>query len=225
MLIYFILLVVFAIASIAGIVMGIYALVKKKKSYVKIGIFIFVVGLAGSIFCTYLYTKAAFAYVNSQAFQDDANKGSTLIGKTIGSASSGLAEGLSSTLDEKSIANLAQKSGAILGKSVKTVASGLDSTLGNKNVFIDSTLLLDDLTFGRAEEKYSEQTNDLGIFIESKKDFVARLRITNYDQTGKIIDIAEKEIRQKANKGKVEIFSFNNSDFGITTYFIISRAK
>lgn len=225
MLIYFFLLVVFGIASIAGIVMGIYALVKKKKSYIKIGIFIFVVGLAGSIFCTYLYTKAAFAYVNSQAFQDDANKGSELIGKTIGSASSGLAEGLSSTLDEKSVANLAQKSGAILGKSVKTVASGLDSTLGNKNVFIDSTLLLDDLTFGRAEEKYSEQTNDLGIFIESKKDFIARLRITNYDQTGKIIDIAEKEIRQKANKGKVEIFSFNNSDFGITTYFIISRAK
>lgn len=63
----------------------------------------------------------------------------------------------------------------------------------------------------------------MGIFIESTKDFRGKLKITNYDQTGKVIDVAIKEINLKANYGKVEIFSFTNSSFGLTTYFIISK--
>ena len=146
------------------------------------------------------------------------------MGQTVGSVSSGLSKGLSTTLDDEAISNLAKKSATILGKSIKTIASSLDTTIGNKNIFIDQNLADADFELGRADEQYNSKTNDLGIFIEYKKDFKGKLKLTNYDQTGKKIDIAEKEINAKAGQEKVEVFSFSHSELGLTTYYIISKA-
>jgi hypothetical protein len=65
----------------------------------------------------------------------------------------------------------------------------------------------------------------LEIFIDYKKDFKGKLKLTSYDQTGKKMDVAEKEINAKAGQEQVEVFSFSHSDLGLTTYYIISKAE
>gem|GEM_PF-3178281 len=102
-----------------------------------------------------------------------------MVGQTIGSLSSGVSNGLATTLDGNAITALATKSSVIIGKSVKTMASTFDSTLGNKNIFLDNSPTNSGMEIGRAEEAYNTKTNDLGIFIDYKKDFKGRLRLTN----------------------------------------------
>jgi len=224
MLIYLTLLIISGIITMTGIVSIIIGLIKKHTKFRSIGLFAFMVGLFGCFIFGYKYAKATLEYVQSGEFQEDAKKTSQFVGETAGSIASGISQGLASGLDDSAISNLAKKSGVIIGNSIKTLASGLDSTIGDKNIFIDKTLETEGLSFGRAEEQFNSQSNDLGIYMESKSDFNGRIRITNYDQTGKIIDTSEKMVNLKAGKGNVEIFSFKNSNFGITTYFIISKA-
>ena len=224
MLFYLTLLILSGIITLTGIVSIVIGLIKKHVKFRSIGLFVFVVGILGCFIFSYKYAKATLEYVQSGDFQDDAKKTSQFVGETAGSIVSGVSQGLALGLDDSAIANLAQKSGVIIGNSIKTLASGLDSTIGDKNIFIDKMLETEGLSFGRAEEKFNSQSNDLGIYVASKSDFNGKIRITNYDQTGKIIDTAERKVSLKAGKGNVEIFSFKNSNFGITTYFIISKA-
>jgi hypothetical protein len=223
MILYTILIIVFGLLTLVSIITFIVGLVKKRKSIISTGLILFVIGICGCFFSGYKTAKTTLDYVKSKEFQDDTKKGTEFIGVTVGSATSGLSEGLSKTLDEDAISKLAEKSGAILGKSIKTMASSLDSTIGNTNIYIDKTLQSDNLSLGRAEEKYKSNSNDLGIFIETKTDFKGKLKLTNYDQSGKVIEAVEKVVNFKANKGNVEVFSFYNSNFGITTYFILSK--
>jgi hypothetical protein len=223
MLLYFTLIIISGLVTLSGIFSVIYGFIKKTTNIKSIGFFLLIAGLFGCFFFGYKYAKTTLEYVKSSEFQEDAKKGAQLVGETMGTVTSGVSKGLSNTLDDEAISKLAQKSGAILGKSIKTIASGLDSTLVSKSVFMDKTLESEGLNFGRAEEKLNAGSNDLEIFVESATDFAGRLKITNYDQTGKIIDVSEKDVNLKAGKGKVEVFSFANADFSLTTYFIISK--
>jgi hypothetical protein len=222
MITYLFLIVFFGLLGLIGIGSLVFGLVKKQKALLVISAILLVIGISGGIFSGFMYAKKAVQYVKSDEFQDDARKGSEMVGETIGSTTSGLSKGFSKTLDDEAIMSLASKSATIFGKVTKTVASNLDSTLGNKNVYLDKSVENSGLEFGRAEEKYNAQTNDLGIFIEFKKDFKKVIRIANYDQTGKIIESVEKAISAKAGQSKVEVFSFLLSDLGMTTYYIIS---
>jgi hypothetical protein len=189
------------------------------------GAILFMIGTVGCIYSALTYTKKVYDYVRSQEFQKDTEKASELAGQTVGSVSSGISKGLSTTLDDEAVSALARKSATILGKSIKTIASALDSTVGNRSIFLDQNLANAGFELGRAEELYNSKTNDLGIYIDHKKDFKGKLRIINYDQTGKKIDVAEKAINAKAGQGKVEVFSFSHSDLGVTTYYIISKVE
>lgn len=224
MILYLLLIVVFGLVILISIGTLIFGLIKKRKNFLITAAVLFAVGVIGCVFSGLTYSKKVYDYVKSKEFQEDANKGSELVGQTVGSVSSGLSKGLSTTLDDEAISNLAKKSATILGKSIKTIASSLDTTIGNKNIFIDQNLADADFELGRADEQYNSKTNDLGIFIEYKKDFKGKLKLTNYDQTGKKIDIAEKEINAKAGQEKIEVFSFSHSELGLTTYYIISKA-
>jgi hypothetical protein len=210
------------LSSIGTLIFG---LVKKRRGVLITAAILFVIGTAGCAFSALTYTKKVVKYVKSTDFQQDAKKGSELVGQTMGSVTSGISRGLAATLDDEATTKLAQKSATIVGKSVKTIASSFDSTLGNKNIFLDSSLSGTGLILGRAEEQYKSKTADLGIFFDYRKDFNGKLRITNYDQTGRKIDVAEKVVKSKAGQGKVEVFSFSNSNLGLTTYYIISNAN
>jgi hypothetical protein len=223
MLLYLLLIAFFGLVVLASIGTSIFGLVKKRKKVLVTAAVLFATGVLGCVFAGFMYTRKAFDYVQSGDFQEDAKKGSTLVGQTLGSVSSGVSEGLAITLDDEAIARLAHKSATILGKSVKTIASGLDSTVGNKSIFLDQSLADTGLELGRADERYNAKAYELGIFIDYTKDFQGKLRITNYDQTGKKIDVAEKDITAKAGQGKVEVFRFPHSNLGITTYFIVSK--
>jgi hypothetical protein len=224
MILYLLLIVVFGLVIIVAIGTFIFGLIKRQKDLLIMAAILFVIGAIGCVFSGLSYSKKVYDYVKSQEFQEDTKKGSELVGQTVGSVSSGLSKGLSTTLDDEAISNLAKKSATILGKSIKTMASSLDTTIGNKNIFIDQNLMDAGFELGRAEEQYNSKTNDLGIFIDFKKDFKGKLKLTNYDQTGKKIDVAEKEIDVKAGQEKVEVFSFSHSGLGLTTYYIISKA-
>jgi len=201
----------------------IFGLVKKRKGVLITAAILFVIGTAGCAFSVLMYTKKVVNYVRSTEFQEDAKKGTELVGQTMGSVTSGVSRGLAATLDDEATTKLAKKSATIVGKSIKTIASSFDSTLGNKNVFLDSSLSRSGLVLGRAEEQYKSKTADLGIFVDYQKDFDGKLRITNYDQNGQKIDVAEKIIKSKGGQGRVEVFSFSHSNLGLTTYFIISN--
>lgn len=192
MVLYFLLIILFGIIVLASIAVLIYGLVKKKRKALVVALIFCIFGVVGCIVSAYAYTRKMVDYVTSDAFQEDARKGSALVGETLGSVSSGVSEGLAITLDEKAIAELAGKSSAIMSQSIKTMASAFDSTIGNTPVFIDQNLADAGFEFGRAEEYYHDQANDLGVFIDYKKDFKGKLKITGYDQTGKKIDVAEK---------------------------------
>ena len=221
------LLLLFSFGIVIAVAMGtlIFGIISQRKNLLVRAAILLVVGFSGFIFSAFSYTKKTVNYVRSDQFQHDTEKGSELVGQTDGSVSSGLSKGLSKTLDDEAIADLAKKSATIIGKSIKTMASALDSTIGHKNIFIDKNLDGAGFEMGRADEDFHSKTNDLGIFIEFKKDFKGKLKLTNYDQAGKKIDIAETEIDAKAGQGKVEVFSFLHSALGITTYYILSKAE
>jgi ABC-type transport system involved in multi-copper enzyme maturation permease subunit len=222
---YLILIVIFGLLVLVSIGTLIFGVIKKQKSISIIAIILFGVGVIGCVTSGLMYSKQVYRYVKSKEFQDDTKKGSELVGQTVGSISSGLSSGLSVSLDDKAISDLAKKSATILGTSIKTIASGFDSTIGSKNIFIDKNLADAGFELGRAYEQYDSVTNNLGIFIEYKKDFKGILKLTNYDQAGTKIDISQKEIDVKAGEENVEVFKFSHSDLGLTTYYIISKAN
>lgn len=225
MILFILLIIVFGFVILISIGTFIFGLIKKRKNILITAAILFVIGVIGCVFSGLTYSKKVYDYVKSKEFQDDTKKGLEIVGQTVGSVSSGLSKGLSTTLDDEAISNLAKKSATILGKSIKTMASGLDSTIGNKNIFIDQNLADAGLELGRAYEQYKSKMNDLEIFINYKKDFKGKLKITNYDQTGKKIDVAEKVINVKAGQEQVEVFGFLHSDLGVTTYYIISKVE
>jgi len=137
MILYILLIVAFGLVILVSIGTLIFGLIKKRKNILITAAILFVVGVIGCVFSGLTYSKKVYDYVKSKEFQDDAKKGSEIVGQTVGSVSSGLSKGLSTTLDDEAISNLAKKSATILGKSIKTMASSLDSTIGNKNIFID----------------------------------------------------------------------------------------
>ena len=210
------------LVSIGALIFGV---IKKRKSFLISAIVLFGVGVIGCVASGLMYSKLVYQYVKSREFQDDTKRGSELLGQTVGSVSSGLSRGLSESLDDKAISDLAKKSATILGTSIKTIASGFDTTIGSKNIFIDKNLADAGFELGRAYEQYDSVTNNLGIFIEYKKDFKGNLKLTNYDQAGKKIDISQKAIDVKAGEENVEVFRFSYSDLGLTTYYIISKAN
>lgn len=225
MISYLLLIIAFGLVVLASAGTIILSLIKKRKNILLTAAILFVIGVMGCIYAGVAYSKKVYQYVTSNDFQEDAKKSSELAGQTVGSVSSGLSKGFATTLDDKAISELAKKSATILGKSIKTMASGLDSTIGNKNIFIDQNLADAGFQPGRASERYKSNTNDLEIFISYTKDFKGKLKVTNYDQTGKKIDVAEKEINAKAGQEEVEVFSFLHSDLGITTYYILSKVE
>lgn len=225
MILYLFLIVAFGLIVLVSIGTLIFGLIKKRKNLLVTFAILFCVGTLGCIFSAMTYAKKAIEYVKSKEFQKDTKKGAELVGETVGSTTSGLSNGLSKTLDDEAIKNLASKSASILGKVIKTIASNLDSTIGNKNFYLDKTLENSGLELGKVDDKYNSKTNELGIFIHYKKDFKKIIRITNYDQTGKKIEVVDKAINSKAGLNKVEVFSFLHSDLGFTTYYIISLAE
>lgn len=224
MILYLLLIIVSGLVVLISIGTLIVGFIKKRRGILVTAVMLFIVGVVGCTFSGLVYSKKAYDYVKSGEFQQDTKKGAEIVGQTVGSVSSGLSKGLSTTLDDEAINNLARKSATILGKSIKTMASSLDTTIGNKNIFIDRNLADAGFEFGRADEKYNSKANELKIFIDYKKDFKGKLKLTNYDQTGRKIDIAEKEIDAKAGQENVEVFSFPHSDLGLTTYYILSKA-
>ena len=225
MLLYLLLIIGFGLLILVSLGMAIYSLVKKRKQTLVIAGVLFFIGTMACGYSVFMYSKRTIEYVKSEEFQNDAKKGSELIGQTLGSTTSGISNGIAQKLDDEAIRNLASKSTIILGKVTKTIASGLDSTIGNKNIYLDKTLENSGIEMGRADEKYNSKTNDLGIFIDYKKDFKGKIKITNYDQNGKKIDAVEKLINAKNGQGRVEVFSFSHSDLGLTTYYIISKSE
>ena len=224
-MIYIILIVICGLLVLVSIGALIFGVIKKRKSFLISAIVLFGVGVIGCVASGLMYSKLVYQYVKSREFQDDTKRGSELLGQTVGSVSSGLSRGLSESLDDKAISDLAKKSATILGTSIKTIASGFDTTIGSKNIFIDKNLADAGFELGRAYEQYDSVTNNLGIFIEYKKDFKGNLKLTNYDQAGKKIDISQKAIDVKAGEENVEVFRFSYSDLGLTTYYIISKAN
>ena len=227
MLLYLLLIVVLGTLVLISVGTVIFGLIKKRRNALVTAAVLFVTGTIGGVFSGLVYAKKTVDYVTSDEFQEDAKKGSALVGQTVGSVASGVSSGLATKLDDEAVAKLARKSATIVGKSIKTMASGLDSTVGNKNIFLDKSLADAGLELGRADEHYNAKTNmsELGIFIDYTKDFKGTVKVTNYDQTGKKIDMAEKTITAKAGQGKVEVFNFPHADLGITTYYIVSTAN
>ena len=222
MMLYLLLCLLFGFIFLVGLALLIFALVKKRKKLYPVAIAVLVIGLAGGVFSAVTYTQKVISYVKSTDFQEDIANAGELAGETAGSVASGVSKGVANTLDEAAIAALAAKSAQILSGVTKTVSATMDTSLGSKLVFKDKSLEGTGITIGRAEEKYNPETNDLTIFLEFAKDCNKVIRLTNYDQTGKKIESVDIPLKVKAGEQRVEVFQFNFSDLGYSTYFILS---
>ena len=218
---YLLLTLCFGLLALGAIVLLVIGLVKKRKPLLLTGAVVFALAAMGIVFAVVNYTRAAVDYVKGDAFQQDAKKVAELAGKTAGSITSGLSNGVAHTLDEQAISRLAHQSGRILGTSIKTMASALDSTTG-RQVFLDSSLLQTAMEPGHATENVKGNTSTVAIFIHYKKPFNGQLQLSNYDQHGKTIEIAGRHLRAGAGEERVETFEFLHPDAGLTTYYILS---
>jgi hypothetical protein len=210
------------VSSALGIVIS---YIKGNPRLTKLAIGVFAVSAIGCGLSAYFYAQKVWAYAQSNEFQNDVKKGAELAGKTVVSATSGAAKSAAAALDDEAIAQLANKSASIAGKSIKTITAAMDSTLGSKNVFMDQNLANAGLEIGRAEAHYKAGKEHLGVFINYKQDFKGNLTLTNYDQTGKVIEAATLGVIEKAGQGKVTLFQFEYSELGLTTYYILSKAN
>lgn len=148
-----------------------------------------------------------------------------MAGQTVDSVTSGISKGLATTLEDDAIADLAKKTATIIGKSIKTMASGFDSTIRYKTIFMDKKLADAGFELGRAVEHYNSKTSDLRIFIDYKKDFKGKLRLTNYDQTGKKLTLPKWKSMQKPGRRELKFLFFFHSDLGISTYYINTKTN
>ena len=159
----------------------------------------------------------------SDEFQEETKKAASNWGKNIGNTVTGAAEGLESTLDEDIIAKFAKKSGVILGSSVEAITSGVGETLGKQTVYADKKIEKDGIVIGRTELLLDSVKYSYGVFLEFKKDYKGKLRLTAFDTEGKKIDNAEVEIDQKSGQDKVFVFDYLNP--AQSEYSILSSVK
>ena len=103
MILYLILIVVFGLIVFVSVGLAIVGLINKRKNLLVTSAILLTIGVIGCIFSALTYTKKAIEYVKSKEFQEDTKKGSELIGQTVGSATSGISNSLSKTLDDEAI--------------------------------------------------------------------------------------------------------------------------
>ncbi|HEY8388426.1 MAG TPA: hypothetical protein VIK74_07470 [Parasegetibacter sp.] len=210
------------LVSLVFLVFGIW---KKRKSTIIIASIFVLAGVAGCAYLIWNLGTGVYRYVTSEEYLEDAKKGAEIVGKTAGVVSSGISKGLSKTLDDEAIANLAKKSAVIIDKSIKSNFQSADSTLGNKNIFIDKNLIEAGIELGRAEEYFNSQKNAIGISIKYNKPFNGNLKLTSYDTSGNKIETTVKEITAPAGLEGVEVFTFNDIDLASSAYYILSLTK
>ena len=146
-------------------------------------------------------------------------------GKNIGNTVSGAAEGLESTLDEDIIAKFAKKSGIILGSIVEAISSGVEETLGKQKVYADKKIEKNGITIGRAEMLVDSVKYSYGVFLEFKKDYKGKLKLTAFDVDGKKIDKAVVDIDQKSGQDRVFVFEFEYLKPAQSEYSILSGVE
>jgi hypothetical protein len=214
-------IVLFGLLILSSIVVLIVGIARKKRAVQIAAVVLFFIGVSGCAFSVFAYTRKVVQYVKSPAFQQDAKKGTELIGETLGSAVSGASDGINKGLDEESIRKLAGKSANILGKSTKTFAAGLDSTLWSRSLFQDESMKDSGLEPGSS----TEDAPALTINLNFKQNFNGRLFVTKYDLNGKIIERVETDVKGKKGDNKVIRFAFNHSSSRLNSYYIIGRKQ
>ena len=206
-----------------GLTIG--GLIKKKRKLWIGSLSAFVLLTMFSVFTITTYISKSIDYMASDEFQEETKKAASNWGKNIGNTVTGAAEGLESTLDEDIIAKFAKKSGVILGSSVEAITSGVGETLGKQTVYADKKIEKDGIVIGRTELLLDSVKYSYGVFLEFKKDYKGKLRLTAFDTEGKKIDNAEVEIDQKSGQDKVFVFEFDYLNPAQSEYSILSSVK
>lgn len=217
------LIVFFGLLILISIALLIYGGIRRRKKVIIFSSVMLIFSLAGCLFFAINSARLLVKYVKSDEFQEDTKKSTGWVGETVGSASSGFAEGLSGTLEDSAITALAGKSASIMAQVLKVTASSLDSTIGSPNVYFDKNLEGTGVNFGRADIRTDGVQRQMVIYASFKKNFEGVLRLTNFDQKGKVIEVVNLPVSGKVNEDEILKFDFPVSQFGLTTYFILSR--
>jgi hypothetical protein len=217
------LVVLFGLLILFSIVLLIYGGIRRRKRVLIYSSVMLIFSVAGCLFFAINSARLLVKYVKSDEFQEDTKKTTGWVGETVGSASSGFAEGLSGTLEDSAITTLAGKSASIMAQVLKVTASSLDSTIGSPNVYFDKNLEGTGINFGRADIRTDGVQRLLVIYASFEKKFEGVLRLTNYDQKGKVIEAVNLPVAGNVNEEEILKFDFPVSQFGLTTYFILSR--
>ena len=207
-MILYLLLCVFAIlVTVIALGIAIAGIINKKRTLWISSLSIFVVCALFSVFSVVTYIKKSIDYMGSDEFQEETKRSASNWGKNIGNTVSGAAEGLEETLDEDVINKLAEKSGIILGGGVKALSKGASNT-GNKAVHVDKEMEKYGIEIGHAELLENSKKTSFGLYLEFKKDFKGKLRLTAFDMEGKKIDNSTIELDQKLDQDEVFEFEF-----------------
>lgn len=222
MILYLLLAVLVVLLTFISLGLTIYGMVKKRKKLAIGALSSFVTLTLCCIWSIYMYAKKSIDYMGSPEFQAETKKKAENMGKTWGNTVSGASQGLTETLDDEAIAQLANKSAVITGKVVKAVSAGADTTLGN-SVLTDKSTTDAGIELGRAEEGIGSTARNMGLFLDFKTSFTGKLRLTAYDLKGRKQDVSDTSLDMKAGSGKVIIFDFPYATAGPNGYYILSR--
>lgn len=225
MIIYLLLCVFAILLTVIALGLTIGGLIKKKRKLWIGSLSAFVLLVMLSIFTITTYISKSIDYMASEEFQEKTKKSASNWGKNIGNTVTGAAEGLEATLDEEVIAKFAKKSGMILGSSVEAITAGVDDAIGKQKVYADKKIEKNGITIGRAEMLVDSVKYSYGLYLEFKKDYKGKLRLTAFDTDGKKIDNTEIEIDQKSGQDKVFVFQFEYLKPAQSEYSILSGVE
>lgn len=210
----------FALISLVFLVIGI---VKKKQTTWVIALFALIGFSCFGVYSIYQFAKSSLDYAKSDDFKDHVGNGAKEIGEIIGEAASGGAEGLSSTLDEEAIDQLARKGGRIFGDGIRAISDGIDESMVKTIVYMDQSLSTSGIIIGRAETEYDKELiKKINLFIEYTKEFSGKLTLTSYDSEGLKTDFTYIEITAIKDTKRTESFTLYNKAAGDNGYCILA---
>lgn len=212
MVLFLILMSLFGLTMLFSAGLAVFGVVKKKKKMVITGGICFLAGLAGIGIISVIYTRDAYAYFQGESVAAQNQPGSEAVS---------LSKGLSESIGNDDVSGLSAKANSLRGKSIQAVNNSGNAELDDKDIFLNELLTHEDVRITRAEIQHKDDIYSVSITILFEKKFSGKLKLSNYNREGRLIESAEKITESGPGTSKDVEFEFRSSDFIQTKNFIL----
>jgi len=218
----FLYLIIAGTVHLASVIFLLYVFLTKQQQKKMLALGLFLASGAIAAFCVVSMGRSTVAHILNGGVERDIKKGGELAGRAIGSAASGVSEGLSKSLDDEAIAKLANKTAVIATKSVRAMARGIDSTSKHTTVFMTKETEEAGIALLGAREGVDTAKDNVGVFLKFDHAVKGKLVLNVYDSNGDRKDVSEVVVDERAGAERKAVFFFKNNPPLFTGYCILS---